>query len=244
MSLAVFVVATDDLASNVVVVDGDEGRHAALVRRVRVGEQIMLTDGHGAGAVCVVRDVDRAAVEAEVVSRVRESEPEPSLTVVQAIPKGDHADRAVDLLTEVGVDRIVPWSAERNVVSWRGDRRTRGVERWRAVARAAAKQSRRLRFPEIADVHTTAEVCDLLRGASLGLVLHESAGDGIASVDVPASGSVVMVVGPEGGIADAELDALADAGGSAVRLGQTVLRTSSAGAAGAAVLLSRTPRWS
>jgi 16S rRNA (uracil1498-N3)-methyltransferase len=244
MSLAVFVVATDDLAADVVVLDGDEGRHAAVVRRVRVGEQIMLTDGHGSGAVCVVRDVDRAAVEAEVVSRVREPEPEPSLTVVQAIPKGDHADRAVDLLTEVGADVIVPWSAERNVVAWRGDRRTRGVERWRAIARAAAKQSRRLRFPEVADVHTTGEVADLLRAASIGLVLHETAGDRLASVDVPASGSIVMVVGPEGGIADAELDAFADANGVAVRLGPTVLRTSSAGAAAAAVLLSRTPRWS
>jgi 16S rRNA (uracil1498-N3)-methyltransferase len=244
MSFAVFVVATDDLASNVVVVDADEGRHAAVVRRVRVGEQIMLTDGQGFGAVCVVREVDRAAVEAEVVSRVREPVPEPSLTVVQAIPKGDHADRAVDLLTELGVDRIVPWSAERNVVAWRGDRRTRGVERWRAIAHAAAKQSRRLRFPEVADVHTTHDVVELLRAASLGVVLHESADERLGALDLPATGSIVVVVGPEGGIADAELDAVADAGGLAVRLGPTVLRTSSAGAAAAAVILSRTPRWS
>jgi 16S rRNA (uracil1498-N3)-methyltransferase len=244
MGLPVFVVPSADLASDVVVVEGDEGRHAAVVRRVRVGEHIMLTDGQGSGAVCVVRDVGRSAVEAEVVSRVREPDPDPSLTVVQAIPKGDHADRAVDLLTEVGADVIVPWSAERNVVAWRGDRRTRGVERWQAIARAAAKQSRRLRFPTVADVHTTADVVDLLRDASLGLVLHETAGDRLAGVVPPESGSIVIVVGPEGGIADAELRELSDAGASPVRLGPTVLRTSSAGAAAAAVLLSRTPRWS
>jgi 16S rRNA (uracil1498-N3)-methyltransferase len=243
VSLAVFVVPTADLASNVVVVGGDEGRHAAVVRRVRVGEQILLTDGHGAGAVCVVRDVDRSGVEAEVVSRVHEPDPEPRLTVVQAIPKGDHADRAVDLLTEVGADVIVPWSAERNIVAWRGDRRTRGVERWQAIARAAAKQSRRLRFPEVCDVFATAEVASLVRDASLAVVLHESATDRLASIEPAASGSIVMVVGPEGGIADAELEVLADAGAAPVRLGPTVLRTSSAGAAAAAVLLSRTPRW-
>jgi 16S rRNA (uracil1498-N3)-methyltransferase len=237
-------VPTEDLASDVVVVAGDEGRHAAVVRRVRVGEQILLTDGRGSGAVCVVRDVDRAAVEAEVVSRVREPEPQPSLTIVQAIPKGDHADRAVDLVTEVGADRIVPWAAERNVVSWRGDKRTRGVERWQAVARAAAKQCRRLRIPDIDHVHTRAEVANLSGGASLGLVLHESARVPLADVGVPASGSVVVVVGPEGGITDAELDHFEDAGAAAVRLGPTVLRSSSAGAAAAAVVLSRTSRWS
>jgi 16S rRNA (uracil1498-N3)-methyltransferase len=244
MSLPVFVVPADDLASDVVVVAGDEGRHAALVRRVRVGEQIMLTDGRGTGAVCVVRAVDRSAVEAEVVARESAPEPAPTLTVVQAIPKGDHADRAVDLLTEVGADVVVPWAAERNVVAWRGDKRARGVERWRSVAHAAAKQSRRLRFPEIADLHSTVEVAAMLRDADLGLVLHESAAARLAAVDVPSAGSVVIVVGPEGGVADAELDSFVAAGAVAVRLGPTVLRTSSAGAAAAAVLLSRTPRWS
>jgi 16S rRNA (uracil1498-N3)-methyltransferase len=243
MTLAVFVVPTDDLASDVVVVAGDEGRHAAVVRRVRVGEQLMLTDGRGAGAVCTVRAVDRAAVEVEVDSRVREHESEPSVTVVQAIPKGDHADRAVDLLTEVGVDVIVPWAAERNVVAWRGEKRARGVARWRAVAHAAAKQSRRLRFPEVTDVRTRVEVADLLHTAALALVLHESASDRFAALDVPATGSIVLVVGPEGGVTDAELDAFEDAGASAVRLGPTVLRSSSAGAAAAAALLSRTARW-
>jgi 16S rRNA (uracil1498-N3)-methyltransferase len=244
MSLGVFVVPTADLASDLIVLGGDEGRHAAVVRRVRTGEQIMLTDGLGSGAVCVVRDVDRSGVEAEVLSRTAEPVPDPSLTVVQAIPKGDHADRAVDLLTEVGADRIVPWSAERNAVAWRGDRRTRGVERWRAIAHAAAKQSRRLRFPEVADVHTTHDVVDLLRAASLGVVLHEPADDRVGALDLPTTGSIVVVVGPEGGIADDELDAFSDAGAAVVRLGPTVLRTSSACAAAAAVILSRTPRWS
>jgi 16S rRNA (uracil1498-N3)-methyltransferase len=243
MSLAVFAASSDDLASDVVRLAGDEGRHAAVVRRVRVGEQIMLTDGQGIGATCVVRTVDGGVVEAEVVSRVSEPAPSPALTVVQAIPKGDHADRAVDLLTEVGVDAIVPWSAERNVVTWRQDRRMRGVERWRAVAHAAAKQSRRLRFPEVAEPHTTAEVIELVHDASLGIVLHEGATERLAAVEPPQTGSIVVVVGPEGGISTVELDALAGAGAWAVRLGPTVLRTSSAGAAAAAVLLSRTPRW-
>jgi 16S rRNA (uracil1498-N3)-methyltransferase len=244
VSFAVFVVPVADLAGDTIAVGGDEGRHAAKVRRVRVGEQIVLTDGRGAGAVCTVREVYSGGLRADVVDRVHEPDPRPSLTVVQAIPKGEHADRAVDLLTEVGVDRIVPWAAERNVVSWRSaERRDRGVERWRAVARAAAKQSRRLRFPEVCDLHATAGVAELARGASLALVLHESAARSPATVDVPADGDVVVVVGPEGGITDEEIAALTSAGAIPIRLGPTVLRSSSAGGAAAAVILSRTRRW-
>jgi 16S rRNA (uracil1498-N3)-methyltransferase len=261
MTLPVFVVDAQTLRGDAITLDGDEGRHAAAVRRIRVGERIMLTDGLGSGAECEVISVAKASLHCEV--RVRREEPPavPRLCVVQAIPKGDHADRAVDLLAEVGVDVIVPWAASRNVVQWRGERAVKGVARWGAVAVAAAKQARRLRFPDVRGVATTDDVAALLRNAELGLVLHESADQsfvslldrahGRAAADQPSRaavgrslpGDVVIVIGPEGGVTDEELAVFRASGGQATHLGPTVLRTSSAGVVAAALVLSRTPRW-
>ncbi len=185
--------------------------------------------------------------------RVRRDEPVavPRLVVVQAIPKGDHADRAVDLLTEVGVDVIVPWAAARAIVRWRGDRERRGVERWRSVSVTASKQSRRLRFPEVRQVHTTDGVAELLAGADLAVVLHESAETPLAELladsrfgPVPAGvGDVVLAVGPEGGLTTAEIAQFEAAGAAVARLGPTVLRSSAAGVVAASLVLARSDRW-
>jgi 16S rRNA (uracil1498-N3)-methyltransferase len=163
--------------------------------------------------------------------------------VVQAIPKGDRGELAVELLTEVGVDTVVPWTAARCVAVWRGDRAAKSLARWRSAAHEAAKQARRAWFPEVLGPATTAEVVDLLRGATLPVILHEASERPLADLPVPAEGEIVVVVGPEGGLTDEEASAFADAGAALVRLGPTVLRTSTAGVAAAAALLSRTSRW-
>ena len=243
MTLPVFVVTRETLGHDEIELAGDEGRHAVTVKRLRVGERLMLTDGLGAGAVCTVREVGRHRLLAAVEQRVSEVVPQPRLVVVQAIPKGEHGERAVDLLTEVGVDVIVPWAASRNVVTWGGDRESRALARWRATAGAAAKQARRLRFPEVTAVHSTDQVRALVADATAALVLHEDASHPIGAVDVPPSGDLVVVVGPEGGITGEELTSLEMEGARAVRLGPTVLRSSAAGLTAAAALLSRTPRW-
>ncbi len=244
MTLPVFVVSADALRADHITLDGDEGRHAVVVKRIRVGEAIMLTDGAGNGAECVVTTVSKASLEAEV--RVRREEPVavPRLVVVQAIPKGDHAERAVDLVTEVGADVIVPWSAARNIVSWKGARGQKALQRWRSTAKAAAKQSRRLRFPDVTEVHTTDDIVRLVEQAAVAFVLHETGEQPLNQVDLPDEGDVVLVVGPEGGITDEELDTLDAAGAEPVRLGPSVLRSSSAGVVAAAIVLSRTSRWS
>lgn len=244
MGFAVFVVDAAALEADVVSLTGDEGRHAAAAMRVRPGETIVVTDGRGAGAECVVRSVAKHEVVAEVARRVSEPPPAPRLTVAQAMPKGEHGERAVDLLTEVGVDVIVPWAATRNVVVWDAARRPKALARWRGVARAAGKQSRRLRFPDITDVHETADLAALAAAADLAVVLDEAADHPLAAVEVPRAGELLLVVGPEGGVTAAERDAFAAAGAVVARLGPTVLRSSSAGIAAAAALLSRTPRWS
>ena len=156
----------------------------------------------------------------------------------------DRGELAVEMLTEVGADVIVPWAASRSVAVWRGERAARSLAKWRRTAREAAKQSRRAWFPSVAELAQTSDVVRLLRDAALAVVLHEAGTQPLANLQVPAEGDVVVVVGPEGGISDEELEAFAAVGAEPVRLGRTVLRTSTAGVAAAAALLSRTSRWS
>jgi 16S rRNA (uracil1498-N3)-methyltransferase len=246
MSLPVFHLP--DLAGAVVggsvELTGDEARHAVVVRRIRAGEQVALTDGSGTTVVGTVETTGKTALTV-TASEVRQHAVEsPRLVVVQAIPKGDRGELAVEMLTEVGVDMIVPWAASRSVAVWRGERAAKSLAKWRSTAREAAKQSRRSWFPQVAEMVRTPDVVDLLRDAALAVVLHEGGTEQLATLDVPTEGDVVIVVGPEGGISDEELAAFAEAGAEPLRLGRSVLRTSTAGVAAAAAILSRTPRWS
>jgi 16S rRNA (uracil1498-N3)-methyltransferase len=246
MTAPVFLVdpAALDGAPAAVVLDGPEGRHAVSVRRLQPGEEVVLTDGAGRGAAGVVAAVEgRDRLTVEVREARTEPEPAPAITVVQALPKGDRGELAVETMTEAGVDAVVPWAASRCVTQWRGERGAKSLAKWRSTAREAAKQARRLRFPAIADAMTTRQLLPLLAAADFAAVLHEEGTAALATVPLPAAGSVVLVVGPEGGVAPEELAAFAEAGAKAYRLGPTVLRTSTAGVAAASVLLARTGRW-
>ncbi|WP_300644216.1 16S rRNA (uracil(1498)-N(3))-methyltransferase [Nocardioides sp.] len=245
MSLPVHLVPSLDGATtgSTVVVEGDEAHHAVAVRRLRSGERVVLTDGLGRAVVGEVGETGKRRLEVVVTSVTSEPEPSPAVTVVQALPKGDRGELAVEVLTEVGVARVVPWAAARSVAVWRGERAEKGLAKWRATAREAAKQSRRSWHPVVEPLATTAEVTDLVAAADLAVVLHEDATAPLAGLEVPAQGSVLVVVGPEGGIAPEELDALTAAGARSVRLGAEVLRTSTAGVTAVAALLSRTARW-
>jgi 16S rRNA (uracil1498-N3)-methyltransferase len=223
-----------------VTVEGAEAHHAVAVRRLTVGEPVLLTDGAGHVATCEVTATGKARLEVLVRSVASEPAPSPEIVVVQALPKGDRGELAVELLTEVGVARIVPWAASRSVAVWRGDRAAKSLARWRATAREAAKQARRAWFPEVSPLASTADVVALLADTPLALVLHEEAAERLPA-GLPDR--VVLVVGPEGGLAPDELTAFADAGAHTVRLGAEVLRTSTAGLAAVSALLSRTRRW-
>jgi len=238
-----FFVEPGTLTTGSVVLAGPEGRHAAKVRRLRVGELVDVADGTGALAHCVVTAVAAESLTLDVTALGTVPPPEPAFTVVQALPKGDRGELAVEVLTEVGVDVIVPWQASRSVTKWSGPRGERSAQRWALHAQEAAKQARRPRVPTVAPLATTAAVSDRLAAAALAIVLHEGASDPLATVMLPSTGEVVLVVGPEGGIDEAELATFAQAGALTSRLGPEVLRTSTAGVAALSALLARTSRW-
>jgi 16S rRNA (uracil1498-N3)-methyltransferase len=255
-SVPVFHAARERLSGPTVRLDGPEGRHAALVRRLQPRERINLTDGAGLLAECVVLRPDGQALELEILEVRLIPPPEPRITVVQGLAKGDRGETAVETMTEIGVDAIVPWSAGRSITQWRAERGAKALAKWRATAWEASKQARRAWWPEVAEVATTAQVAKLLAAAAAPAVLHEAAELSLNDLALPepaASGpgdadpvpprEIVLVVGPEGGISPEELLAFAEAGAVPYRMGPTVLRTSTAGTAAAAVLMARSGRW-
>ncbi|MBD8077460.1 16S rRNA (uracil(1498)-N(3))-methyltransferase [Cellulosimicrobium arenosum] len=262
MSAPVFLAETrlDDLVpGDRYVLDGAEGRHAGVVQRRGPGERVDVSDGAGLRLRCVVEQVDTSRVTLLVQEVEAEPEPGVVLTLVQALAKGDRDEMAIEAATEVGVDAIVPWQAERSVVVWRGERAARSRARWLATVRTASKQARRARLPRTdvaVDSRGLAELAaQVVAAGGCVIVLHEEATTPLADVPLPVpaptapvdeSGgapAVLVVVGPEGGISAGELEAFTSAGAVAARLGPHVLRTSTAGPVAVAILAERLGRW-
>ncbi|MFE3192755.1 16S rRNA (uracil(1498)-N(3))-methyltransferase [Nocardia sp. NPDC059240] len=228
------------------VLDGPEGRHAATVRRIRVGEPITLSDGHGILADSEVVAAAKDRLELKVLAKRVAPPWTPQVTVVQALPKSDRSELAIELMTEAGADAIVPWQALRCVSNWEAKAR-KGVEKWRAAAKTAARQSRRAYIPDVAELHSTRELLELVRTAksngAIVAALHESGESRLTEMSFEGVAEVILIVGPEGGLDDSELKALTEAGAEAVLLGPTVLRTSTAAAVALGALGALTPRW-
>jgi 16S rRNA (uracil1498-N3)-methyltransferase len=240
----VFLVPQGTIARRAVItLDGPEGRHAATVRRLRTGERADVSDGAGTLATCVVESVGLDSVDLLVQSVTPVPPPSPAITVVQALPKGDRGELAVEMMTEVGADTIVAWQSSRSVARWQGARGEKSLEKWRRTAREAAKQSRRAWIPPVTGPAGLDDVRQLVSGAACAILLEAAATVPLSRLALPASGSIVLIVGPEGGIAPDERAVLGAAGALEARLGPTVLRTSTAAAAAAAVLLTRSGRW-
>jgi 16S rRNA (uracil1498-N3)-methyltransferase len=239
----VFLAGAGELAADRVLLTGPEGRHAADVRRLGAGERVDLTDGTGLLAECVVTRAQRGQLELAVLGRRMLPVPQPAVVAVQAIPKGDRGPLAVELLTEVGADVIVPWAAQRCVARWQGERGERALARWRSTAREAAKQARRSRIPEVSAPAGLDEVVARCAAAACAVLLDPGAPAALADLPLPGSGDVVLIAGPEGGVSPGEAAALVAAGAAAAHLGPTVLRASTAAAVAAAVVLSRSARW-
>ena len=224
-----------------IALTGAEAKHASVVRRVRVGESVTIGDGAGVWLEGTVEDVSAAQVAVRVSARREQQQPESRIVLVQALAKGDRDELAVQAACELGVDEIVPWQAARSISRWEGAKADKGRERWATIVREAAKQAHRAWVPEVSSVQSTAQLAARAADARM-LILDPWTQTRLAGI-LPDGRDLVLVVGPEGGIAPEELEKLEAAGAERVRLGETVLRTSTAGPAAIAVLSSILGRW-
>jgi 16S rRNA (uracil1498-N3)-methyltransferase len=224
-----------------VSVSGAEARHAVSVSRLGVGDRISV--GNGAGLVLdgVVVAAEPAEFVITVESVTRFPAATPAIWLAQALAKGDRDEQAVQQATELGVDGVIPWAAQRSIVKWEGNKVAKGVQRWAAIVREATKQSVRPWIPEVAELASGAVLAKLAAETRM-IVLDPGAEAGLSELE-PDGRDIVLVVGPEGGVSPAELSRLTAAGASAWNLGRNVLRTSTAGPAAIAVLNTRLGRW-
>lgn len=241
MTNPVFFVSPATLLQGQVRIDGDEGRHAATVKRIRIGEIIDVGDGQGRRATAAVTHVGKDFVDVEIEHISIEVPLEPRIIAVQALAKGERAELAIEIATEVGADEIIPWKAEHSIAKWDSSGKT--LNKWQRIAREASKQSRRSFIPAIGEAVSTSELINALKQCDVVYVLHESAESSLADVSVPARGSIAVITGPEGGISPAELAQFAKAGFVVARMGNTVMRTSTAGAIAIGALAAKTSRW-
>lgn len=224
-----------------VVLGGAEARHAVTVSRVRVGESITVGDGAGLVVTGEVVSAEPGELVLEVAEVRRIEASGPAIWLAQALAKGDRDEQAVQAATELGVDGVIPWSAQRSISRWEGAKIRKGQERWEAIVREATKQSIRPFLPEVAPLVTTKQLAQLAATTRM-LVLEPTATTALSSIE-PDGRDLVIVVGPEGGVAPSELALLESAGAEPVRLGENVLRTSTAGPAAIAVLSAALGRW-
>ena len=224
------------------VLSGDEARHASGVARLKAGEAIMVGDGRGTIGQGIATSVGSQEVFVELSEVTTVAEPSPEVWLVQALAKGDRDELAIQACTELGIDRIIPWQAARSVSVWKEDKATKGQVRWNKIVTEASKQSLRAWVPEVRALCTTRDIAQL--GEDNQLVLLEAQGFDLLSAYIPPQHkNLVLIVGPEGGIEPSEREMLLDAGAVDLRLGSTVLRTSTAGVAALAVMNSAMGRW-
>ena len=233
-----------DLSGDSVTLTGAEAHHAATVRRVRVGEAVTIGDGRGTWLTGAVVSVAPREVVVRIDERRDAAPPRPRIVLVQALAKGDRDELAVQAATELGVDEIVPWQAARSVSRWDAAKAVKGRARWGTIAREAAKQAHRAWLPVVGELMSTRQLA-LRAGTTRMLILEPTASAPLSALTLDAADArdIVLVVGPEGGISPDELETLAASGAQQVRLGDTVLRTSTAGPAALAVVSAALGRW-
>ena len=236
-------IGKDTVAGSVFVLGGPEAKHAVSVRRMNVGESIAVSDGAGLKVRGKVAKVLKDTLEVLVESVDALNPPSTKLVLVQALAKGDRDELAIQACTELGVFEVIPWQADRSISVWKAEKKQKGQTRWQTIVTEAAKQSLRAFVPRVSEVLDSAELVQMLRGFDQVLILDPEAGNSITELNAPPIGSVAIVVGPEGGISEAELSAFAEAGFSSVHLGSGVLRTSTAGMAAISYLQAKLGDW-
>ncbi len=262
MSNPVFFTAPGTLDQQVpgsaFVLEGTEARHAVTVKRIGVGEAVDIADGAGKRLTGTVTAVAAGELSVECVDLAEEPRPGTRLVLVQALAKGDRDELAAETATELGIDAVIPWQAERSIVRWKAERAAKAHAKWQSVVTAAAKQARRAWIPEVRAAVDGAGLQAAVTAADLAVILHEDAvrplrqvleawlesvGPGDVVADDAGSREVLLIVGPEGGISPREVTRLCDAGAVTALLGHHVLRSSTAGPAATVLASDILGRW-
>lgn len=228
---------------DLVELTGTEAKHAISVRRMRVGEAIQLSNGLGLRVRGAIDSIDGQVLSVRATEILREAHPTLAITLVQALAKGDRDELAVQAATELGISSVIPWQAERSISRWDGAKIAKGVDRWQTIATEAAKQALRATHPIVQQPVTTKQLAAQVDSFDLMLILDPTSSTGLTSLKIPATTKVAIVVGPEGGISSAELAELENAGGKLVHLGESILRTSTAGLAAISALKAMSGNW-
>ena len=219
---------------------GDEGHHAVAVMRLAVGEQIKIADGEGNWVSGTITEVGKKSLKIDVAQRGVAQSGKPELIVVQAVTKSDRTKEMLELLTVAGADQIIPWQAERCISKWQSD----SASKWLVLIKEAAKQARRVKLPVLADEVSTNQLVKLFKTTDKVVVLHEGASTGISQFNLSKDAErIILIVGPEGGISDAEISQLESAGAATARMGELVLRSAHAGFAALSAIQTSIGRW-
>lgn len=222
--------------------DGEEGKHAATVRRMRIGEAIQLTDGQGHRVKGIISETGSGSVMVDVKSVLTEPKSKPQITLVQALAKGDRDELAIQAATELGIDAVIPWQANRSVSKWEGSKIAKSVARWQSIVAEASKQSLRSWIPSVTEPLTSNQLANQVKEFGSVLILDPTAQVSLADLHFDAA-SIALVVGPEGGIDSSELSRFEEAGARRVSLGSGILRTSTAGLAAISFIQAKTGAW-
>ena len=234
-----FVAEGTDFSANQIEVDGDEAHHGVNVLRLKTFEEVKIGDGVGNWGVGTVSQVNKKSFTVEILDRGFEPASKQRVVVVQAILKNDANKEAVDFLTQVGADEIIPWQSQHSI----GKIDDKSLGKWQSTARESSRQSRRVRIPVISNAYSTESLISNIKGLQNIFVLHESADNRLSQIEMNQEGDVILIVGPEGGLSEIEVNTFVTAGAKIVRLGESVLRAANAGAAAASVVMSRTGKW-
>ena len=206
--------------------NNEDALHAIRVLRAKSGDFFNLSDGAGNWSHVEAKEIHKKHMTVEVLETGHQDVLGTHFTVIQAIPKGDRIKEAIEMCTEGGADRIVMWKSARSI-----GKSEDKIEKLQTTAREASKQSRRFRIPEVIGVAATHDVVDQIAQADLAIVFHESAAMKISQLVTPGCKKVAIIIGPEGGLTDEEIDTFASAGAKVALMGRPVLRSAHAGLA-------------
>lgn len=220
--------------------ESDEAHHAIKVMRLKTGEEIKISDGEGNWVSGPISEVGRKNLKIDVTASGIEASKKPELVLVQALTKSDRNKEMLELVTVAGVDRIIPWQAERSISKWQSN----SYDKWTSSIKEAGKQSRRVNLPKLEKLMSAREITQQISASDCILVFHESANEKFSALDISQNASsVYLIIGPEGGITDTELEIFKSKGGNLVRLGEPVLRSAHAGFAALASIQTKLGRW-